>query len=177
MRTFGLRYISTVFRLGCAVAAAALVTASGVASGQDYPTKPIRLIVGFPPGGSNDIMARIVAQPLSQVLGVPVIVENKPGANAIIASEFIAKSAPDGYTLYWVAAPFTVNPALEGKAKPGEHGGDGGIAAAEQFPPTPVQGGAFGLLSHEVVFRCVCESGESLRAAVIGGQSDANTSS
>ncbi len=111
MRTFGLRYISTVFRLGCAVAAAALVTASGVASGQDYPTKPIRLIVGFPPGGSNDIMARIVAQPLSQVLGVPVIVENKPGANATIGADFVAKAAPDGYTMLLASAsPMVITP-------------------------------------------------------------------
>lgn len=66
---------------------------------QDYPTKPIRLIVGFPPGGSNDVVARIIAPKLAEFLGQQVVVENRPGANATIATEFVAKSAPDGYTI------------------------------------------------------------------------------
>lgn len=66
---------------------------------QQYPTKPIRLIVGFPPGGSNDIVARIVAPKLGELLGQQVVVENRAGANATIGTEFVAKSTPDGYTI------------------------------------------------------------------------------
>ena len=66
---------------------------------QTYPTKPIRLVVGFPPGGSNDIVARQLSPRLGQLLGVQVIVENRPGANATVGTDYVAKSAPDGYTL------------------------------------------------------------------------------
>lgn len=66
---------------------------------QQYPTKPIRLIVGFPPGGSNDIVARIVAPKLGELLGTQVVVENRAGANATIGTELVAKSPPDGYTI------------------------------------------------------------------------------
>src|SRR6266704_7127684 len=64
-----------------------------------YPAKPIRLLIPFPAGATADSVARIVAQPLSQVLGQPVLVDNKPGADGAIASELAARSAPDGYTL------------------------------------------------------------------------------
>jgi tripartite-type tricarboxylate transporter receptor subunit TctC len=66
---------------------------------QGYPSKPIRLVVGYPPGGSGDFTTRLIADELSKDLGVTVVVENKPGAGGSIASEFVAKSAPDGYTL------------------------------------------------------------------------------
>ena len=66
---------------------------------QTYPAKPIRLIVGYPPGGSGDFTTRIIADELSKDLGMTIIVENKPGAGGSIASEFVARSAPDGYTL------------------------------------------------------------------------------
>ena len=68
-------------------------------SQQDYPSKPIRLVVGYPPGGANDITARQVAQRLGEVLKVSVVVDNRAGANGLIGSEMVAKSAPDGYTL------------------------------------------------------------------------------
>ncbi len=97
------------------LAAAAALALCGSAMAQAWPAKPIRLVSPYAPGGTNDVTGRIVAERLQAGLGQPVIVENKPGANTNIASEFIAKSAPDGYTLYWVAAPFTVNPALFGK--------------------------------------------------------------
>lgn len=76
-----------------------LAAALGVVHAQDYPAKPIRLVVGFPPGGSNDIVARQLAPRLGELLGAQVLVENRPGANATIGTQFVAKSAPDGYTL------------------------------------------------------------------------------
>jgi tripartite-type tricarboxylate transporter receptor subunit TctC len=80
---------------------------------QNYPTKPIRIIVGFTAGGGNDILARLVGQKLSESLHQPVIVENKPGAGAMIATEYVAKAAPDGYTLLMGASgAMTVNPAV-----------------------------------------------------------------
>lgn len=76
-----------------------LAATLGAAHAQDYPTKPIRLVVGFPPGGSNDIVARQLAPKLGELLGTQVLVENRPGANATVGTLFVAKSAPDGYTL------------------------------------------------------------------------------
>ena len=80
-----------------------------------YPTRPIRLIVGFAAGGGNDIIARVFAQKLSESLGQPVIVENKPGGGAIVATDYVAKSAADGYTLLLSASGISVNPALYNK--------------------------------------------------------------
>jgi len=82
-----------------AFAAAALILFSAAAAAQGYPNKPIRLVVGYPPGGSGDFTTRLIADELQKDLGTTVIVENKPGAGGSIASEFVAKSAPDGYTL------------------------------------------------------------------------------
>ena len=78
-----------------------------------YPVKPVRLVVAFPPGGGNDIVARLVGAKLQDAWGQPVLIENKPGANAIIGTEFVAKSAPDGYTLLVGASgAMTFNPGL-----------------------------------------------------------------
>ncbi|MBP8035736.1 MAG: tripartite tricarboxylate transporter substrate binding protein, partial [Burkholderiaceae bacterium] len=78
----------------------------------DYPNKPIRLIVGFAPGGGSDLIARLVAVKLAPVLGQPVIVENKPGAGSNLGAEIALKSPPDGYTLFLSAASYTVNPSF-----------------------------------------------------------------
>jgi tripartite-type tricarboxylate transporter receptor subunit TctC len=78
---------------------AVLVLFAATAAAQNYPNRPIRLIVGYPPGGSGDFTTRLIADELSKDLGVAVIVENRPGAGGSIASEFVARSAPDGYTL------------------------------------------------------------------------------
>ena len=78
----------------------------------NYPNKPIKLIVGFAPGGGSDLIARLVAIKLAPVLGQPVIVENKPGAGSNLAAELALKSPPDGYTLYLSAASYTVNPSF-----------------------------------------------------------------
>jgi tripartite-type tricarboxylate transporter receptor subunit TctC len=81
----------------------------------NYPSRPIRLVVGFAAGGGNDIIARVVGQKLAESLGQPVIVENKPGGGAIIATDYVAKSASDGYTLLLSASGISVNPALYDK--------------------------------------------------------------
>src|SRR3982074_1216 len=77
-----------------------------------YPTRAIHIIVGFTPGGGNDIIARVFGQKLSENLGQPVIVENKPGGGAIVATEYVAKSQPDGYTLLMSASGISINPAV-----------------------------------------------------------------
>ncbi len=95
-------------------AAAAQAAQRGIPSGAHaaYPAKPIRLLVPQAPGGSNDIMARFVAAHLSERLGKQVVVDNRPGAEGIIGTEIVARSAPDGYTLLMASAAFTMNPAV-----------------------------------------------------------------
>lgn len=78
----------------------------------NYPSKPIRLVVGFPPGGSNDVIARVLGAKLQEVWGQSAVVDNKPGANSIIATEFVAKAPHDGYTLLINASGMVVNPAM-----------------------------------------------------------------
>ncbi len=82
------------------------------AASQTYPSKPIRIVVPYPPGGFNDTLGRTLAAKFSEAWGQPAVVENKPGGNTLIGSEFVAKSAPDGYTLLVVAFPFSVVPSL-----------------------------------------------------------------
>jgi len=85
---------------------------SGAFAAEAYPSKPIHLLVPFPPGGATDSIARLVAQKLSDGLGQQVIVENRPGGGTIIATELAAKAPADGYTLLVVTAAFAVNPSL-----------------------------------------------------------------
>src|SRR5215471_16047216 len=80
-----------------------------------YPTRPIRIIVGFAAGGGNDIIARVFGQKLSEHLGQPVIVENKPGGGAIVAADYVAKAPPDGYTILIGASGMAINHALYAK--------------------------------------------------------------
>ena len=75
------------------------LSVAGPSLAQTFPDKPLKIVVGFPPGGGSDLMARTVAERLSPLIGQPVIVENKPGAGSTIAASFVAKSKPDGYTL------------------------------------------------------------------------------
>src|SRR5215204_4592594 len=75
------------------------LTAFSVAHAQPYPNKPIRIIVPYPPGGTSDILARAIGQKLTDALGQPILVENKPGANGNLGADLVAKSPPDGYTL------------------------------------------------------------------------------
>jgi tripartite-type tricarboxylate transporter receptor subunit TctC len=85
--------------------------ACSLAAAQDYPSKPIRLIVGFPPGGNVDVVGRIVAQKLSEGLAQQVVPENRTGAGSMIANEYVAKAAPDGYTLLIVSGAFVTQAA------------------------------------------------------------------
>ncbi|ARP81387.1 hypothetical protein CAL12_11650 [Bordetella genomosp. 8] len=93
-------------------ATAALALAAMPALAQDkYPSRPIHLVVGFPPGGSNDIVARILAPKLGEFIGASVVVENRPGANAIIGTDYVARAAPDGYTItLGSASPLAISP-------------------------------------------------------------------
>ena len=94
---------------------AAVVPATAQEDAAKYPSKAIHLIVGFAAGGGNDIIARAFGQKLSESLGQPVIVENKPGGGAIVATDYVAKSAPDGYTLLMSASGISINPAVYAK--------------------------------------------------------------
>ena len=89
-----------------------LLLSASIAFAQTYPSKPIRIVVPYPPGGFNDTLGRTLAAKFTEAWGQPSFVENKPGANTVIGVDHVAKSAPDGYTLLIVAFPFAVTPSL-----------------------------------------------------------------
>jgi tripartite-type tricarboxylate transporter receptor subunit TctC len=93
-------------------AAALILALMAPAAADDYPVRPVRLIVPFPPGGSNDVVGRMIATQLSERLGKQVVVDNRAGAGGVIGSEIAAKSPPDGYTLLVVSIAHAVNPWL-----------------------------------------------------------------
>lgn len=93
---------------GLLVAVATMVSLQVVA--QDYPIRPIRVIVPFPPGGAADTMARLISPPMSKALGQNLVIENRPGANTVIATEVAMRAPADGYTMLVMATSFTVNP-------------------------------------------------------------------
>jgi tripartite-type tricarboxylate transporter receptor subunit TctC len=94
----------------CVCAMLALFTQAAVA--QTYPSKPVRFVVGFAPGGPNDILARIVGQKLSEGLGVQVLVDNRPGADSMIGTQMAARATPDGYTIAMISASATIHPSV-----------------------------------------------------------------
>jgi tripartite-type tricarboxylate transporter receptor subunit TctC len=98
--------------LHLAAGAAALPACSGIARAQTYPTRPVRCIVGYPAGGGTDILVRLVGQPLSDRLGQPLIIENRPGATSNIATEAVVRAAADGYTLIATDAAAAINATL-----------------------------------------------------------------
>ncbi|MEQ1773393.1 MAG: tripartite tricarboxylate transporter substrate binding protein [Burkholderiales bacterium] len=99
------------------IAALLLFGATGIASAQNYPSRPLRLIVGFPPGGAADILGRIAGQQLTERLGQQVVVDNRGGAGGLVATEIVARSAPDGYTLLFTSIPHVINPHLYKKVQ------------------------------------------------------------
>ena len=101
--------------LHLAAGAAALPVASRVAKAQAYPTRPVHLFVGFPPGGGTDTIARLLGQALSERLGQPFVIENRPGAGTNIATEAVVRAPGDGYTLLYVTAANAINASLYDK--------------------------------------------------------------
>src|SRR4051794_34610793 len=102
------------------ITAIALGAASSVACAQTprFPSKPVRMLVGFAPGGATDILARLIAPGLGESLGQPVLVENRPGASSQIAGEVVAKAPPDGHMLLLVTQTLMTSQMIDGKSYP-----------------------------------------------------------
>ena len=99
---------------GKALFAALMLDGAGAACGQAYPNRPIRIVVPYPAGGATDQMARIIQQPLAEMLGQPIIIDNKAGAGGAIGTDAVAKAAPDGYTLtFGNSGPNSMGPAIK----------------------------------------------------------------
>jgi tripartite-type tricarboxylate transporter receptor subunit TctC len=98
--------------LHLAAGAAALPTLPGIARALDYPTRPVHLVVGFPAGNAPDIVARLVSRPLSERLGQPFVVDNRPGAGSTIGTEIVVRARPDGYTLLLAVTTSAINKTL-----------------------------------------------------------------
>ena len=98
--------------LRLAAGAAALPAVAHIARAETYPSRPVRIVVGLAPGGANDIVARLMGQWLSERLGQPFIIENRPGAGTNIATEMVVRAPPDGYTLLFVSATSAINATL-----------------------------------------------------------------
>ena len=103
---------SSLRTLGALVAAAALTVTTGTALAQDYPNKPVRMVIPFSPGGNTDIIGRIFTPKMGELLGQQIIVDNRGGAGGTIGTAYAARQAPDGYTLIMVSAGHTINPAM-----------------------------------------------------------------
>jgi tripartite-type tricarboxylate transporter receptor subunit TctC len=99
-------------KIGAVAIAAGMFAVAGGAWSQEYPVKPIRVVIPFPPGGGSDTIARVLAQRLSGALGQPAVVDNRAGASGNIAAELVAKTAPDGYTLLFGNSSLSISPAV-----------------------------------------------------------------
>ena len=98
----------------CAVAFTFALSAVQAAA-QAYPNKPVRLVIAFPPGGTSDFVGRVIADKMSQFLGQPIVIENRPGATGLIGTQAVQQAAPDGYTLLLAPSDFTLAPGLQPK--------------------------------------------------------------
>lgn len=107
-----MNFTMRVVTIAAALAAAGASVCQAAAPVPAYPTRPVRLVVPFAPGGTNDVIGRIVAEKLAQRLGQPFVADNRAGANSIVGSEIVARATPDGHTLLIVAAGFAMNPSL-----------------------------------------------------------------
>lgn len=105
----------TKWLAAAAAAAATWMAATEAAFAQEYPTKPVRIVLGFAAGGPNDLATRGIGQKLQESLNQPFVVEPRPGANGLIAAEFVAKAPADGYTLLTISSSFTINPSAYAK--------------------------------------------------------------
>jgi tripartite-type tricarboxylate transporter receptor subunit TctC len=110
-----MRPINLAFGAAAALAAIATLTLGPKASAQDWPNRPIKMVVGFPAGGSPDVVGRLIGEKLTQRIGQPVIVENAPGAAGITASDSVARAAPDGYTMVMLTGAHTGTGAMRKK--------------------------------------------------------------
>lgn len=108
-------------RIFLAAATAAALISFGTSAQTDWPTKPVSLVVPYPPGGVNDAVARVYAEHLSKELGKAVIVDNRAGAATTVASNYVAKAAPDGYTIYAGGTSLVINPTLAGNVQYDTH--------------------------------------------------------
>ncbi len=99
-------------KLVCALALALTAALPGAALAQAFPTKPVRLVVPFPPGGATDILARLLGQKLQEIWGQTVLIEYKPGGSTVVGTDFVAKSPPDGYTMCMVITAHVINPSM-----------------------------------------------------------------
>jgi tripartite-type tricarboxylate transporter receptor subunit TctC len=102
--------VSTIF-----AAAALLAAPIALGAAQDYPSRPIRMLIPFPPGGGADIAGRVVGQKLSERLGVQIVIDNRPGASTLLATEIASHATPDGYTLLMATSNHAINPAIFAK--------------------------------------------------------------
>src|SRR5579872_4110530 len=115
MRRQGIMIVRRRFLQAAASAAAFTAGGSGIgvrAKADDYPNHPVRLVVGFPPGQSADISARLLGQWLSERLGQPFVIDNRPGASNTVATELVVHAPPDGYTLLWISTSNYINATL-----------------------------------------------------------------
>src|ERR1700739_2127075 len=103
---------SMLMRTLAAFCLVTLFLAPALAAAADYPTRPITLVVPYPPGGGNDVIARLVAAKMSQSLGQPIVIENRAGAGSTIGTRDVARSAPNGYTLLIATSSLAINPSL-----------------------------------------------------------------
>ncbi len=99
------------------VIASALLAPAALHAQQKFPTKPIRLVVAFTPGGTTDILARMVTQGMSETFGQPIVIENRPGAGGVLAASIVAKAPPDGYTILATSAALLISAATSGNAQ------------------------------------------------------------
>ena len=127
-------------RFGHVLLIACAACAAAAAHAQSFPTRPVRFVVPYPPGGSNDILARLIVPKMSEQLGHNVVVDNRGGANAIIGSEIVAKAVPDGHTILIIGGSHVINPSVYPKLP---------YDTARDFAPVALLGdGSYALVSH-----------------------------